>query len=404
MATSFDEIFTEPVVKAIGIGTDANRLDVDAFKDALVDRLSGVIDDKPGEINLVAEYIAENWPEEYRLDTALRAVPWVSVLKSIDVNDLSTWVYENGDFLGDKPIGRSTSQKTMGDQTTATAFIVRLASELRTQYEENAAQNISASDPTVQPDEALTDAQSLADQSLSDIVGTAEMEMPTIESRLAVDPNQQLSSLVEQNLEFEKPLDLSDLPGFASLDVSDQFTAEETLSYIVEIDQNARKKLQDIMADAGYFDTARSMGHISAFDGTMDTATHVAWQEFLADAVLNQQPNVEEWLRGRMRSMGERSMAGVQEVYRDPAEINALIDNMSFNLVGRIIEPTERQSLLAKLKEWQQEALLGPTYSQERYDVDLQARAKEYFDKTFIKERMANRRDMFREMIGEFGG
>lgn len=53
--------------------------------------------------------------------------------------------------------------------------------------------------------------------------------------------------------------------------------------------------------------------------------------------------------------------------------------------------------------EWQREALLGPTYTEDRYDVDLQARAKQYFDEKYLDERMQRAENEFLYMIGAIG-
>ena len=101
--------------------------------------------------------------------------------------------------------------------------------------------------------------------------------------------------------------------------------------------------------------------------------------------------------------MKNREMASVQAVYRDPAQINTLVDSVSFDLLGRTLSGGERSSLTAKLMEWQREALLGPTYTEDRYDVDLQARAKQYFDDKYLDERMQRAENEFLYMIGAIG-
>ena len=404
----FDDIFTDQVKTAIGVSSDATRLSEEDFAVKLEDRFASFVEGTKNtdELKYLVKYIAANWPEEYRLTTTVSAVPWLSVLSKIDPDQFASYVVE--DLGGETIVGQGYSYKA-ADVTPIAAsqgaqdFIADISTKLEKQLRENAA--IAASEKgNLTPEEATAQAEAAPSSTLTDTLGLYNVDESTVESELALRPGTDISSVVAQGVEFETPLDLSALPGFDLLEVADQWTASDTLSYITDIDQTARMKLQDLLEGAGYFDQAREMGHVSARDGTNDVATQVAWQQFLADAVINGETNMQSWLTERTRTMRSRSMASVQEVYRDPASINTLIDSVSMGLLGRTLDVQERSSLLGKLMDWQREALLGPTYTQERYDVDLQARAKEFFDKQFMKERMQNRTDEFLYKIGAIGG
>lgn len=400
----YTSVITEEVRNRIGLATNQTRLTEEQFADAVVGRLSEFAQGNEQALELFANYLATTLPEDLRLNTTVANLPWVEVVKSVPPEKLAEFAASQVTEIGRRAGWRSLKQaQPMAFNDFASEFLTSLEEPLRNQYQEMLAQNISTADTTGQtsPEDALAQAATASDASLTDSLNLGEYEEQTVESALSTEPGVNLSDLIARGLQYETPPELSMLPGFNSVEVSDEFTASDALSYVVDIDSKARKQLQKLLEDAGYFDVARSMGHISARDGTVDTATQIAWETLLGEAALNGQTNVSSWLDSRMRSMSQRSMAGVQEVYRDPAEINTLVDSMSFSLLGRIIEPMERQGLMAKLMEWQRESLLGPTYTQERYDVDLQARAKEYFDKNYQDERMTNRRDMFRQLIGE---
>lgn len=405
----FDDIFTDQVKSAIGVARPDKKVDVEKFAELITDRFGSLSEGREGEVKLVARYVAENWPEEYRLTTAIQAVPWARVFKSIDSNELSMW-FKN-EKVGPEVRGDlwatalSNAEKTIVYPDRSSEFLQDFSAKVDQDYITNAADAL-AQNTGVTPEEALATTEARGADTLTDklLVSGEFLEDLTIEGQIALEPGVDMSSLVMRGLEYETPLDLSALPGFDLLEVADQWTAADTLSYITDIDQTARMKLQDLLEGAGYFDQAREMGHVSARDGTNDVATQVAWQQFLADAVLNGETNMQSWLTERTRTMRSRSMASVQEVYRDPASINTLIDSVSMGLLGRTLDVQERSSLLGTLMDWQREALLGPTYTQERYDVDLQARAKEYFDKQFMKERMQNRTDEFLYKIGALGG
>ncbi len=400
----YTSVITETVRNRIGVATNQSRLSEDDFAASIIDRLLPLVEGRDREVELLANYIAGTLPEDLRLNTTVSNLPWVEVVKSIPPEALAEFAASQMSELGLRAgVDELRRAQPMAFKDFASEFLSSLEEPLRNEYQEMAAANISSSDPTGQttPEQAVAAAEALPDSTLTDSFNPGDFEDQTIESSLATQPGVSLSDLVARDLQYETPPELSMLPGFNNVEVADEFTAADALSYIVDIDSKARKQLQKLLEDAGYFDTARSMGHISARDGTVDTATQIAWETLLGDAALNGQTNVSAWLDSRMRTMSQRSMASVQEVYRDPAEINTLIDSMSFSLLGRIIEPMERQGLMAKLMEWQRESLLGPTYTEERYDVDLQARAKEYFDKNYQEERMTNRRDMFRQLIGE---
>lgn len=405
----FDDIFTDQVKSAIGVARPDKKVDVKKFAELITDRFGSLSEGREGEVKLVARYVAENWPEEYRLTTAIQAVPWARVFKSIDSNELSMW-FKN-EKVGPEVRGDlwatalSNAEKTIVYPDRSSEFLQDFSAKVDQDYITNAADAL-AQNTGVTPEEALATTEARGADTLTDklLVSGEFLEDLTIEGQIALEPGVDMSSLVMRGLEYETPLDLSALPGFDLLEVADQWTAADTLSYITDIDQTARMKLQDLLEGAGYFDQAREMGHVSARDGTNDVATQVAWQQFLADAVLNGETNMQSWLTERTRTMRSRSMASVQEVYRDPASINTLIDSVSMGLLGRTLDVQERSSLLSTLMDWQREALLGPTYTQERYDVDLQARAKEYFDKQFMKERMQNRTDEFLYKIGALGG
>jgi len=405
----FDDIFTDQVKSAIGVARPDKKVDVEKFAELITDRFGSISEGREGEVKLVARYVAENWPEEYRLTTAIQAVPWARVFKSIDSNELSMWfkIEKVGpEVRGDLwATALSNAEKTIVYPDRSSEFLQDFSAKVDQDYITNAADAL-AQNTGVTPEEALATTEAKGADTLTDklLVSGEFLEDLTIEGQIALEPGVDMSSLVMRGLEYETPLDLSALPGFDLLEVADQWTAADTLSYITDIDQNARMKLQDLLESAGYFDQAREMGHVSARDGTNDVATQVAWQQFLADAVLNGETNMQSWLTERTRTMRSRSMASVQEVYRDPASINTLIDSVSMGLLGRTLDVQERSSLLGKLMDWQREALLGPTYTQERYDVDLQARAKEFFDKQFMKERMQNRTDEFLYKIGALGG
>jgi hypothetical protein len=394
----FDDILTDDIKSRI-FAANKPVLKKDEFAKRLVDQFGDLTD--KDTFKIVASYVADNWPEDYRKESALANVPWTDVFASIDVESLSQTI--RSDYVGRKPLGLTDAQKTIDDVETAKGYLTDLTTAVRNYYVDLRATQI-AQETGVSPEDAIAKAEAAPSSSLITAIGLDDIEESTVESELATRPGADISSIVATGVAFETPLDLSALPGFDLLEVTDQWTAADTLSYITDIDQTARMKLQDLLEGAGYFDQAREMGHVSARDGTNDVATQVAWQQFLADAVINGETNMQSWLTERTRTMRSRSMASVQEVYRDPASINTLIDSVSMELLGRTLDVQERSSLLGKLMDWQREALLGPTYTQERYDVDLQARAKEFFDKQFMKERMQNRTDEFLYKIGALGG
>lgn len=405
----FDDIFTDEIKTAIGVATDATRLSEEAFTTALEDRFGSFVEGTKNtdELTYLVKYIVANWPEEYRLNTTVSAVPWLSVLSKIDAEQFASYVVE--DLGGETIIGQGYSYKAT-DATAIAAtkgaqeFISDISTKLEEQLRENAASAVSQT-TNMTPEEASkvvseSKPETLTDKFLQDGSFTEDL---TIERQFALEPGVELSSLVQRGLEFETQIDLSDLPGFDLLEATDEWSAADTLSYVTDIDQKSRERLQGYLEQGGYFDQARSMGLISARDGTNDVATQTAWQEFVADAILNGQTNMSTWLRSRISTMRNREMASVQAVYRDPAQINTLVDSVSFDLLGRTLSGGERSSLTAKLMEWQREALLGPTYTEDRYDVDLQARAKQYFDDKYLDERMQRAENEFLYMIGAIG-
>lgn len=405
----FDDIFTDEIKTAIGVATDATRLTEEAFTAALEDRFGSFVEGTKNtdELKYLARYIAANWPEQYRLNTTVSSVPWLSVFSEIDAEEFASYVVE--DLGGETIIGQGYSYKATDATAIAAAqgaqdFIDDISTKLEEQLRENAASAVSQT-TNLTPEEASrvvaeSKPETLTDKFLQDGTFTEDL---TIERQMALEPGVELSDLVQRGLEFETQIDLSDLPGFDLLEATDEWSAADTLSYVTDIDQKSRERLQGHLEQGGYFDQARSMGFISARDGTNDVATQVAWQEFVADAILNGQTNMSTWLRSRISTMRNREMASVQAVYRDPAQISTLVDSVSFDLLGRTLTGNERSSLMGKLMEWQREALLGPTYTEERYDVDLQARAKQYFDDKYLDERMDRSESEFLYMIGAIG-
>lgn len=318
----FDDIFTDQVKSAIGVARPDKKVDVEKFAELITDRFGSISEGREGEVKLVARYIAENWPEEYRLTTAIQAVPWARIFKSIDSNELSMW-FKN-EKVGPEVRGDlwatalSDAEKTIVYPDRSSEFLQDFSAKVDRDYITNAADAL-AQNTGVTPEEALATTEAKGADTLTDklLVSGEFLEDLTIERQMALEPGVELSSLVLRGLEFETQIDLSDLPGFDLLEATDEWSAADTLSYITDIDQKSRERLQEYLEQGGYFDQARSMGLISARDGTNDLATQTAWQEFVADAILNGQTNMSTWLRSRISTMRDRDMASVQAVYRD---------------------------------------------------------------------------------------
>lgn len=404
----FDEIITDELKAKIEV-VPGSELDLDekAFAKALLDSWADVPANRKETRakERLATYIARNWPETLRSQKAINAVPWVEVLKQIDVDEfIITSSPQTYTATGLAP----ASRREIDDyKKVVDSFTNNLRESLRTKTAQELVNRAQAEGTELPVDEAVAQAENLPDSSLA--TGIAQIAESlggtvSVEESLRKDPTLSLTSLEAGGAQLEEPIDFSNLPGFATLGATNEFDLADTLSYPANLDKTQRKRLQDILSNAGYFDQAKDLGHLSARDGTMDTATSIAWQGALADSILNKEGNLASWLGTKTKVYKDQELAMQQEIYRDPAEIGALVDTFSFRLLNRQMEGQEKAKLMTLLDDWQKEALRGPTYTEERYQVDLAARAKEYFDRNFIEERMRDREREYLQMIGELNG
>lgn len=170
-----------------------------------------------------------------------------------------------------------------------------------------------------------------------------------------------------------------------------KFDPRQALSYIYKLNSDQVFDLQENLAKAGYFD---QVGSQYGQAGVVDQTTRVAWDMFLADSARTgvspgklMESKLISYLRTRNATSGF--------VGSDPAAISQSIRQLGVEVIGRGLNKQEELALTKAIRGWEREAALGPTFAQDNYQIDINAKATEYMEKQFATEAWQNDLDKF---------
>lgn len=145
-------------------------------------------------------------------------------------------------------------------------------------------------------------------------------------------------------------------------------------------------QLQVKLANAGYFDqVGQSYSQVNSAD---DAATRMAWDLFLVDVVRSgAEAKPQDVLNKRMAGYLSSRTPAEGMVFTDEATLQSLGNDFARALVGRNLDFNELQSFYKMARQWEREAALGVTFAQDNEQIDVRARAEEYFDSELRLER-----------------
>lgn len=187
---------------------------------------------------------------------------------------------------------------------------------------------------------------------------------------------------------------------FSGIDVADPGKAsfKDALRYPYELDRKGLEGLQALLLKGGLYD---AVGAKYSALGYMDNQTKLAWDTALVEAT-RQGKDLFTYLTGRASSFAAERASQNKIVFGDPDAIYQSARTLAVNLIGRGLTDAEFQSFMNMFRSWEKQAIVEPSFSVENYQVDLKAKAQEYFDDTFTTERaLTDARDWWKGRPGQ---
>ena len=189
---------------------------------------------------------------------------------------------------------------------------------------------------------------------------------------------------------IDQTFDISGLPSSFKSGIGTEFsdktklTLSATLRYPYQLDKQGIMNLQDNLRRAGWYDR---VGRSFKEHGVYDDATAEAFQTFMADSVRAGIPPAT-MLRDGLTNYVRNRAAEAGVVYRDNVALDQTIRNMGESLIGRGLTTEESDSLVQQIRRWEQTAALGPTFAQDNYQVDIDAKAQNAIETQFKSQYM----------------
>ena len=188
----------------------------------------------------------------------------------------------------------------------------------------------------------------------------------------------------------DQTFDISGLPSSFKSGIGTEFsdktklTLSATLRYPYQLNKQGIMDLQDNLRRAGWFDrVGKSFGQ----HGVYDDATAEAFQTFMADSVRAGIPPAT-MLRDGLTNYVRNRAAEAGVVYRDNVALDQTIRSLGENLIGRGLTTQESDSLVQQIRRWEETAALGPTFAQDNYQVDIDAKAQNAIETQFKAQYM----------------
>ena len=188
----------------------------------------------------------------------------------------------------------------------------------------------------------------------------------------------------------DQTFDISGLPSSFKSGIGTEFsdktklTLSATLRYPYQLNKQGIMDLQDNLRRAGWFDrVGKSFGQ----HGVYDDATAEAFQTFMADSVRAGIPPAT-MLRDGLTNYVRNRAAEAGVVYRDNVALDQTIRSMGESLIGRGLTTQESDSLVQQIRRWEETAALGPTFAQDNYQVDIDAKAQNAIETQFKAQYM----------------
>lgn len=184
------------------------------------------------------------------------------------------------------------------------------------------------------------------------------------------------------DLGFDKKLRFGLKGLFAGGDTGgeDGIDVYEAARWIYSLTPEQIGKLQVSLAKAGYFDLVGQS--YERVNDKNDVATRMAWDLFLVDVVrAGSEANPQDVLNRQMAGYLSSRAPKEGYVFNDEATLRSLGNELAQQLVGRQLDSTELNDFYKMARAWERSAALGATFAEDNYQVDVRARAEQYFDR-----------------------
>lgn len=167
-----------------------------------------------------------------------------------------------------------------------------------------------------------------------------------------------------------------------------KWSASTAIKFIYDLsDQGNTAKineLQNMLRQAGYFAVLGEGGALP-IPGVVDSSMEQAWGLFLTDAArLNKTP--AELFKMKTTQFKKMTTTGEGLVGEDIAGISQNIDSLAFEILGRRLSPTEKQSLYGAVRGWEREQLATQLYDKQPTTVDIDARLAQLIERENANE------------------
>lgn len=163
----------------------------------------------------------------------------------------------------------------------------------------------------------------------------------------------------------------------------------QAVRWFYNLDSNQVAALQEDLARAGYFDQV-GQSYAQVGDAS-DAATRQAWDLFLVDVVRQgAEATPETVMNQRIQTYLQNRAPAQGYVFSDQATLRSMGNDFAQAFAGRNLDYVELQSFYKMVREWERQAALGVTFAQENEQIDVRARAEEYFDAELRVEQAKN--------------
>ena len=182
---------------------------------------------------------------------------------------------------------------------------------------------------------------------------------------------------------------LSGLMSGGNLGGDDGISVYEAIRWFYSLNFEQVSALQEDLARAGYFDQV-GQSYLQVGDPS-DANTRQAWDLFLVDVVRSgAQATPETVMNDRIQNFVGNRAPAQGYIYTDKAALQSMGNQFAQAFAGRNLDYVEMRSFYKMVREWEREAALGVTFAQENEQVDVRARAEEYFNSELRVEQAKN--------------
>lgn len=172
----------------------------------------------------------------------------------------------------------------------------------------------------------------------------------------------------------------------------------QAIRWFYNLNSDQVAALQDDLARAGYFDQV-GQSYAQVGDAS-DAATRQAWDLFLVDVVRQgAEATPAKVMNERIQTYLQNRAPAQGYVFSDQATLQSMGNEFAQAFAGRNLDYPELQSFYKMVRDWERQAALGVTFAQENEQIDVRARAEQYFNSELRVEQAKNLMSKY----GDFG-